>query len=588
MRAELERSASALGVADRVRFDGPLTHCELPDAYASADVVVVPSVEDASGDRDGLPNVVLEAMAAGRPVVASEIAAIGTAVRDGETGLLCRAGDAPTLRAAIERVARDRALAQRMGRAARALVEREFELGHAPTVSWLASRTPMREHAPTTARRSGSVAYVLKGFPRLSETFIPSEIHRVEQAGVPLRLFAIKPVEERSRDRAIPVVDAIRAQPDYLPDGRPALGVALHHWRPRRPPPFLARCRAACAAPAGGAGARGGGRRPSRARAAAPLSPPAQDLHQGAAAGDRARRPPARRARRPPPARPLRARHDDGHLARGADHRPAVLLHRPRARHLREELNPNGWLRRKLLAARFVVTCTEANVRHLQRDRARGRVHLVYHGLSADLHRPPRGRRGPPERNGHLRVLGVGRLVAKKGFDMLVDACAVLRDRGVPFEARDRRPGGPHGRALLRRRIAALGARGRSCTCPAPMGRRTCCASTAAPTRCACPAGCSPDDRDGIPNVLVEAMAAGAPVVATACPASPSSSRRGQRPARRARRPGRSPTRCSGCTTTPRSPRDSARGRARDRARALRRRAAGAAASADAASGRPR
>ena len=68
-------------------------------------------------------------MAAGRPVVASEIAAIGTAVRDGETGLLVAPGDAPALRAAIERVARDRALAQRMGRAARALVEREFELG---------------------------------------------------------------------------------------------------------------------------------------------------------------------------------------------------------------------------------------------------------------------------------------------------------------------------------------------------------------------------------------------------------------------------------------------------------------------------
>src|SRR6185312_5137331 len=108
---------------------GPLTHRELPDAYASVDVVVAPSVEDAAGDRDGLPNVVLEAMAASRVVVASEIAAIGTAVRDGETGLLVAPGDAPALRAAIERVAGDGALAQHMGRAARALVEREFELG---------------------------------------------------------------------------------------------------------------------------------------------------------------------------------------------------------------------------------------------------------------------------------------------------------------------------------------------------------------------------------------------------------------------------------------------------------------------------
>jgi glycosyltransferase involved in cell wall biosynthesis len=129
LRASLEDSVGALGLAGRVRFDGPLTHRDLPAAYAAADAVVVPSVEDASGDRDGLPNVVLEAMASGRPVVASEIAAIGTAVRDRETGLLVAPGDAPALCAAIERVARDRSLAQDMGRAAHALVEHEFELG---------------------------------------------------------------------------------------------------------------------------------------------------------------------------------------------------------------------------------------------------------------------------------------------------------------------------------------------------------------------------------------------------------------------------------------------------------------------------
>jgi len=129
LRAALERSAASLGLADRVWFDGPLTHRELPAAYAASDVVVVPSIEDASGDRDGLPNVVLEAMASGRPVVASEIGAIGMAVRDGETGLSVAPGDASALRAAIERVARDRALAASMGRAARARVEQEFELG---------------------------------------------------------------------------------------------------------------------------------------------------------------------------------------------------------------------------------------------------------------------------------------------------------------------------------------------------------------------------------------------------------------------------------------------------------------------------
>jgi glycosyltransferase involved in cell wall biosynthesis len=94
---------------------------------------VAPSIEDADGDRDGLPNVVLEAMASGRPVIASEIAAIASAVRDGETGLLVAPGDPLALRAALERVARDRALAGAMGAAARTLVQQEFELAACTT-----------------------------------------------------------------------------------------------------------------------------------------------------------------------------------------------------------------------------------------------------------------------------------------------------------------------------------------------------------------------------------------------------------------------------------------------------------------------
>ncbi|HEY1478486.1 MAG TPA: glycosyltransferase, partial [Gaiellales bacterium] len=133
LRAALERSVAARGLVDRVRFAGSLTHHELPAAYAAADVVVAPSIEDADGDRDGLPNVVLEAMASGRPVIASEIAAIASAVRDGETGLLVAPGDPLALRAALERVARDRALAGAMGAAARTLVQQEFELGACTT-----------------------------------------------------------------------------------------------------------------------------------------------------------------------------------------------------------------------------------------------------------------------------------------------------------------------------------------------------------------------------------------------------------------------------------------------------------------------
>jgi glycosyltransferase involved in cell wall biosynthesis len=104
-RERLVAAVQAAGLGYRVEFSGSLTHEELPAAYAAAHLVIVPSIVDSSGDRDGLPNVVLEAMASGRPVIASEVAAIDSAVTDGRTGLLVPPGDADALAAAITRLA---------------------------------------------------------------------------------------------------------------------------------------------------------------------------------------------------------------------------------------------------------------------------------------------------------------------------------------------------------------------------------------------------------------------------------------------------------------------------------------------------
>src|SRR4051795_2765551 len=82
------------------------------------------------------------------------------------------------------------------------------------------------------------IGYVLMGFPRVSETFIASEVLRVERAGVPLRLFVVKPVEERERGLRHPVGEAIQARPERLPDAS-ALTAPLHRWRPEHLRPFL-------------------------------------------------------------------------------------------------------------------------------------------------------------------------------------------------------------------------------------------------------------------------------------------------------------------------------------------------------------
>ena len=74
---------------------------------------------------------------------------------------------------------------------------------------------------------TGAVAYVLKGFPRLSEMFIASEIYRVEQAGVRLKLYVIKAADENTHHE---VVDRIKAKPEYLPPVSSVSGTTVLRW----------------------------------------------------------------------------------------------------------------------------------------------------------------------------------------------------------------------------------------------------------------------------------------------------------------------------------------------------------------------
>jgi glycosyltransferase involved in cell wall biosynthesis len=101
--------------AGRVHFPGGVAHDELPDLFRAADVFVLPAVHDPAGNVDGLPNVILEAMASGLPVVASAISGIPLAVVDGETGLLVPEGDPVALAGALGRLAADPGLAREMG-----------------------------------------------------------------------------------------------------------------------------------------------------------------------------------------------------------------------------------------------------------------------------------------------------------------------------------------------------------------------------------------------------------------------------------------------------------------------------------------
>ncbi|MCB0088869.1 MAG: glycosyltransferase family 4 protein [Caldilineaceae bacterium] len=128
LRAELMNAIHTAGLARQVELCGGMTHDELAVEYANAHIVVVPSVVDSSGDRDGLPNVVLEAMASGRMVMASNVAAISSAVEPGQTGFLLRPGDDTALARALNFMGQRPQLYAELGRNARHLVEHTYDL----------------------------------------------------------------------------------------------------------------------------------------------------------------------------------------------------------------------------------------------------------------------------------------------------------------------------------------------------------------------------------------------------------------------------------------------------------------------------
>jgi len=127
LEARLKALAHELGLDDVVLFAGALPYERMPEVYARADVLAVPSVVGPDGDRDGLPNVVTEAMACGVPVVASRLSGIPEAVEDGRTGLLVAPGDDEALCEALHRMLADRSLRSGCIAAARSLVEERFD-----------------------------------------------------------------------------------------------------------------------------------------------------------------------------------------------------------------------------------------------------------------------------------------------------------------------------------------------------------------------------------------------------------------------------------------------------------------------------
>lgn len=343
------------------------------------------------------------------------------------------------------------------------------------------------------------VAIVLKGYPRLSETFIAQEILGLKRLGLPVRLVSLRhPTDEEEH----PVHREIAETPDYLPEYlyndplrvfrswriarrlpgyRAALGLFLRDWRRDRTP--------------------NRGRRFGQALVLAAEMPADVGLLY------------------------VHFLHTPGSVARYAGR----MLGLPFAvsAHAKDIWTIPDWEKREKLAdCAFLVTCTAANAAHLRALAPDpGRVALVYHGLDFTRWPPPadapsgkeRMRDGSDGRN-PVRLLAVGRLVDKKGHRGLLEALALL-PRSLAWRL-DIVGGGP-----LKRELRSLAERlglAKRLRFHGAMAQAELLERYRAADLFALNCRVSDDgDRDGLPNVLMEAQSQGLACVSTAVSAVP-------------------------------------------------------------------
>ena len=128
MRDQLVDLRDRLGLQDTVTLEGPRPHGELVEVFQHADVFILTPFVAADGDRDGVPNVLAEAMACGVAVVVTAVGGIPDLVRHEENGLLAPPRDVGTIARHVAHLLDDSGRRLELGAAARATVEEGFDV----------------------------------------------------------------------------------------------------------------------------------------------------------------------------------------------------------------------------------------------------------------------------------------------------------------------------------------------------------------------------------------------------------------------------------------------------------------------------
>ncbi len=336
------------------------------------------------------------------------------------------------------------------------------------------------------------VAFVLKGYPRLSETFIAQEIAALERRGLEILIVSLRrPTDERRH----PVHDEVRAQVLYLPEYLllEPFRVLIAWWKTRRLETY-----------------------------AKTLALWLRDL---------ARDPTPNRVRRFGQALVLAAE-----LPAGVSRLHAHFLHTPASvaryaagllglpwtgsAHAKDIWTTPEWDKReKLASCEWLVTCTGVNRDHLAALSPPGRVELVYHGV--DVARFPATQILRPARDGSrdpVVILSVARLVEKKGVDVLLEALARL-PAGLNWKLVH--VGGGFLKKNLQNRARALGIAGRI-EWRGPLVQDELLTEYRQADLFVLASRIARDgDRDGVPNVIAEAQSQALPCVATRVSAIP-------------------------------------------------------------------
>jgi glycosyltransferase involved in cell wall biosynthesis len=128
LEIDLDEQIKRLGLNLTVKLSGPRPQNEVVKLVRAASAIAVPCIVGADGNRDGLPTVLLEAMALGTPCVSTDVTGIPEVIRDGDTGLTVPQHDAAALAEALERLLTNSALRVELATRARHLVERQFDV----------------------------------------------------------------------------------------------------------------------------------------------------------------------------------------------------------------------------------------------------------------------------------------------------------------------------------------------------------------------------------------------------------------------------------------------------------------------------